>query len=239
MNFLFDLYGTLADIKTDEELQSLWHGFAWLLGESDSKKVKEEYLAICKEYADSREHKFVEFDLLLVFERMLENRFTDKAKAKEVAREFRLLSRQKLRLFPSIKEIVKGLKERGAGVYLVSYAQACFTRDEIGELGIADLFDGILISSEAGVKKPHKEIFEKASKLFDISLDECIYVGNDLHDDVLGAHGAGLKTVYIETEQSGKYPDQLLVKPDFTVDTHFEMMEILFKFAEEGRNDKC
>ena len=48
MNFLFDLYGTLADIKTDEELQSLWYGFAWLLGESDVKKVKDEYLEICK-----------------------------------------------------------------------------------------------------------------------------------------------------------------------------------------------
>ncbi|MBO5715897.1 MAG: HAD family hydrolase [Clostridia bacterium] len=231
MNFLFDLYGTLADIKTDEELQSLWFGFAWLLGESDVKKVKDEYHEICKEYADARAHKFVEFDLLNVFEKMLENRGASKAKAKELAREFRLLSRQKLRLFPYVVEILKGLKERGAGVYLVSNAQSCFTLDELDELGIKPLFDGILISSDAGVKKPCAEIFEIAFEKFSLKREECFYVGNDLHDDVLGASEAGLKTVYIETEQSGKYPD-LCVSADYIVATHEEMKELLFKLSE-------
>lgn len=230
MNFLFDLYGTLADIKTDEEMQSLWYGLAWLLGESDVKKVRDEYLAICQKHADARAHKFVEFDLLHVFEEMVESRGADKEKAKILAREFRLLSRQKLRLFPHIIEILQGLKERGAGVYLVSNAQACFTKDELDELGITSLFDGILISSDAGVKKPDPAIFDIAFKKFNLNKNECFYVGNDLHDDVLGAKGAGLKTVYIETEQSGKYPD-LEVSPDYVVATHNEMMELLFNLA--------
>ena len=230
MNFLFDLYGTLADIKTDEEMQSLWYGLAWLLGESDVKKVRDEYLAICQKHADARAHKFVEFDLLHVFEEMVESRGADKEKAKILAREFRLLSRQKLRLFPHIIEILQGLKERGAGVYLVSNAQACFTKDELDELGITSLFDGILISSDAGVKKPDPAIFDIAFKKFNLNKNECFYVGNDLHDDVLGAKGAGLKTVYIETEQSGKYPD-LEVSPDYVVATHNEMMDLLFNLA--------
>ena len=231
MNFLFDLYGTLADIKTDEELQSLWFGFAWLLGESDPQRVKDEYHAICKRYADARAHKFVEFDLLYVFEEMLQNRGANKEKARELAREFRLLSRQKLRLFPCIVEILKGLKERGARVYLVSNAQSCFTLDELDELGIAPLFDGILISSDAGVKKPCNEIFNIAFEKFSIKGEDCFYVGNDLHDDVLGASAAGLKTVYIETEQSGRYPD-LQIEPDYVVNTHEEMKNLLFDLSE-------
>lgn len=230
MNFLFDLYGTLADIKTDEEMQSLWYGFAWLLGESDIQKVRDEYLENCKKHADARAHKFVEFDLLHVFEEMVESRGADKEKAKILAREFRLLSRQKLRLFPHIIEILQGLKERGAGVYLVSNAQACFTKDELDELGITSLFDGILISSDAGVKKPDPAIFDIAFEKFNLNKNECFYVGNDLHDDVLGAKGAGLKTVYIETEQSGKYPD-LEVSPDYVVATHNEMIDLLFNLA--------
>ena len=231
MNFLFDLYGTLADIKTDEEMLSLWYGFAWLLGESDVQKVREEYLEICKKHADARAHKFVEFDLLRVFEEMVESRGANKEKAKMLAREFRLLSRQKLRLFPCIVEILKGLKERGAGVYLVSNAQACFTKDELDELGLTPLFDGILISSDAGVKKPDPAIFDVAFEKFNLNKNECFYVGNDLHDDVLGASSAGLKTVYIETEQSGKYPN-LDVAPDYVVATHYEMKELLFNLAE-------
>ena len=230
MNFLFDLYGTLADIKTDEEMQSLWFGFSWLLGESDTQKVKDEYHAICKRLSEKRAHKFVEFDLLRVFEEMLSNRGADKSKAMTLAREFRLLSRQKLRLFPCVAEILAGLKKRGAGVYLVSNAQACFTLDELDELGITPLFDGILISSDAGVKKPDTEIFIIAFDKFSLDGDECFYVGNDLHDDVLGAKSAGLKTVYIETEQSGRYP-QLEITPDYEVKTHVEMRDLLFTLA--------
>lgn len=230
MNFLFDLYGTLADIKTDEEMQSLWFGFAWLLGESDTQKVKDEYHAICRKYADARAHKFVEFDLLHVFEEMLWRRGADISRAREVAREFRLLSRQKLRLFPCVTEILKGLNERGAGVYLVSNAQACFTADELDELGITSLFDGILISSDAGVKKPDTKIFNIAFDKFSLDGDECFYIGNDLHDDVLGAKNAGLKTVYIETEQSGRYPG-LDITPDYEVKTHVEMKDLLFSLA--------
>lgn len=231
MNFLFDLYGTLADIHTDENKDELWLGFAELLSEKDLASVKNEYLNICKKYADARSHKFVEFDLLLVFEEMLQNRGIDKTKAPEYAREFRLLSREKLKLFPHIIEMLDGLRERGAGVYLVSNAQACFTRDELDELGLTSHFDGILISSDAGVKKPDGRIFELAFNKFNLDKRECFYVGNDLHDDVLGAKGAGLRTIYIETEQSGKYPE-LNITSDYVVPTHKAMMELLFSLSE-------
>ncbi len=121
-NFLFDLYGTLADIKTDEGKDSLWRDFARLLGERDGEPVRAEYLDICRGYAEARAHEFAEFDLLRVFEQMLQNRGMDREGATGIAREFRILSREKLRLFPCVVEMLKGLKQRGAGVYLVSNA---------------------------------------------------------------------------------------------------------------------
>ena len=237
MNFLFDLYGTLADIRTDEGKEELWRGFASLLRDDDPRAVREEYLDICKKYADAREHGFVEFDLTRVFEEMLERRGYDKAHASASARAFRVLSREKLRLFPCVTEILSGLRERGAGVYLVSNAQACFTRDELCELGISELFDGILISSDAGVKKPHRAIFDKAFALFKISADDSLYIGNDLYDDVLGAQGVGMRTVYIKTEQSGKYP-HLEISPDYTVADHEDMKSLLFAIAGGNEDDK-
>lgn len=234
MNFLFDLYGTLADIWTDEGKDPLWENFALLLGEScgSGKLVRGEYHAICKRYSDARAHRFVEFDLISVFEEMLASRGIDKKKAPEYARNFRLLSRERLSVFPRVPEMLKGLKDRGAGVYLVSNAQSCFTLDELDELGLTDLFDGILISSDAGVKKPCTEIFDVAFAKFGIAKGKCFYVGNDLHDDVLGASSAGLGTVYIETEQSGRYPE-LDIKPDFVVPTHEDMMNLLFELSKE------
>lgn len=237
MNFLFDLYGTLADIHTDEAKDGLWLGFSALLGEDSHTLVREEYASLCKKYADSREHSLVEFDLLCVFRDMLASRGMDKDEAPRLAREFRVLSREKLKLFPCIAEMLEGLKKRGAGVYLVSNAQSCFTRDELDELGITSLFDGIIISSEAGVKKPHGDIFKIAFEKFGTAAAECFYVGNDLRDDVLGAHGSGIRTIYIETEQSGRYCGLSLPSPDYTVKTHNEMKELLFALTREV--EKC
>ena len=35
MNFIFDLYGTLIDIWTDESREELWEGMALLLGDGE------------------------------------------------------------------------------------------------------------------------------------------------------------------------------------------------------------
>lgn len=235
MNFLFDLYGTLIDIRTDEGKDSFWSDVAGLLGESDGNSVRREYISACAALASSSSDKYFEFDLLSAFEKILENHGIDRSLAPEFARKFRLLSRERIGLFPHVIEILSGLRERGAGVYLVSNAQSCFTLDELGECGLIPFFDGILISSDAGVKKPSRTIFEAASARFGINLSDCVYVGNDMRDDVLGAYGAGLRTVYIRTEQSGRYPELDLPEPDYRAGDHRDLRDILFSIASSGK----
>ena len=94
-------------------------------------------------------------------------------------------------------------------------------------MGLYELFDGIILSSEDGVKKPLERIFEIAFTRFGIYKDNSYYVGNDLHDDVFGASRVGLKTVYIETEQSGKYDDPPLPDPDYFASNHYELWQTL------------
>ena len=235
MNFVFDLYGTLVDIWTDEGKAEVWRGLAGRLRGCRRKYLwaKESYARLCRE-----EHlgEGREFDLLRVFERMLAEEGKDISTAPEIAREFRENSMVRLGLFPLVKEILTGLKERGAGVYLLSNAQSCFTRYELDKLGLTSLFDDIIISSETTYKKPSGEIFKIAFEKFGISPENSIYVGNDMRDDVLGAHGAGMRTAYIETEQSGKYPHLDLPAPDYVAKSHAELKEILFSLAEENGN---
>ena len=122
--------------------------------------------------------------------------------------------------------MLASLRERG-GVYLVSNAQSCFTIDELRTTGLYDLFDGILISSDVGVKKPSTEIFEIAFDRFGITPESSIYVGNDMRDDILGATRAGLRTMYIKTAQSGNYPTLDIPEPTYTVKNHAEMKRTL------------
>ena len=225
MNFIFDLYGTLIDIWTDENQEELWDGISLLLGDGEDKgqTVREEYLALCRDAYKGEGH---ELDLLSVFEKMLEKRNVDISVAASLAFEFRRLSMVRLKTFDGVENMLKELKKQGR-VYLVSNAQSCFTIDELRTTGLYDLFDGILISSDVGVKKPFPDIFRLAFEKFGITPEESIYIGNDMRDDILGASRVGMKTMYIETPQSGSYPDLDLPEPTYTVKNHLEMKMLL------------
>ncbi len=223
MNYIFDLYGTLIDIWTDESRAELWSGVADFLGESDPGAVKAEYLELCRAAHRGGLH---EIDLLFVFETMLITRDMDKGRAGELARLFRRLSMVYIKVFHGVKSMLKALRRQGS-VYLLSNAQSCFTVDELRDTGLYDFFDGIVISSDVGVKKPSQEIFEIAFEKFGIEREESVYVGNDLRDDVLGAMGFGIPTVYIKTAQSGEYPELDIPSPTYVVKNHREMKKLI------------
>ncbi len=227
-NFLFDLYGTLADIRTDEQSAEFWRTVSKYLKSGGTRSVKERYAELCAERAsdDGRE-----FDLAEVFEILLKE-FGADCTVSEFAQKFRLASVCRLRLFDGVRELLTGLRVRGAKVYLLSNAQACFTRPELARLGISDMFDGIMLSSEIGYKKPSEKFFEGAFKKFSLDPADCLYIGNDLRDDVEGARNAGMHSVYIESEQSGVYGQDIAV--DMFAENRIGLKRLLFRLAEEG-----
>ena len=229
MNFIFDLYGTLIDIKTDEEKEVLWENIARELGEDKSaaEEIRSEYRALCSKYKTSDEQ---EITLLFVFEYILEAHGKKRCDGARLAERFRELSTERIRLFDGVTEMLRSLKRSGAGVYLVTNAQACFTLPELERIGLIPFFDGILISSDAGFKKPSQRIFSLALERFGLRADECVYVGNDMRDDIKGADSAGLKTVYIHTEQSGQYDDANMPRPTCTAENHAHLVEVLLSF---------
>ena len=226
MNFIFDLYGTLIDIWTDEQREELWEGVSLLIGDGEDRaeQVRKEYLSICRAAHMGGDH---ELDLNLVFEEMLRRREVDISVASSLASEFRRLSMVRLGCFPDVREMLLEIKGAGGRVYLISNAQACFTYGELHTCGLYEMFDGILLSSEAGVKKPSRRIFDIGFDRFGISAEDSIYVGNDMRDDILGATGVGMRTVYIKTAQSGSYPNLEIPEPTYTVGSHREMKELL------------
>lgn len=232
MNFLFDLYGTLIDIWTDEASADFWRKIAIYLGDGEKKyrSVKNEYLRLCKA-ADEGENR--EFDLTEIFEKMLIKRGKNSDTSPHLAHYFRDCSMIDLVRFPLVLEMLSELRERGAGVYLLSNAQRCFTLRELDKTELTSLFDGIVISSDVGYKKPSAEIFKIALEKFGIRAEDSIYVGNDMRDDILGAHGVGMKTVYIKTRQSRDYGDLPLPSPNYIAKDHRELKNIVLTLAEQ------
>lgn len=237
-NFVFDLYGTLIDIVTDEydpwfRRQAEEEFFSLCGGKCD---FWGEYFRMCAEKSDDR---YYEPDLLKIFIRLAARCGCklDRRRAEQFACRFRELSRKRFGLYPEVLSILSELKARGAKLYLLSNAQACFTRKELKETGLDGYFDGILLSSDAGVKKPSELIFNKLIYDYKLKKSETVYVGNDFYSDVLGAQSAGLYSVYIRTYSEAPI-DVVRNVAGFVAEDYHTLKNKLISLAEEKETRK-
>ncbi|MBR0507282.1 MAG: HAD family hydrolase [Clostridia bacterium] len=216
-NWIFDLYGTLADVCTDESPHAFWEAVAKdaeaFGAQYDADSLRQTYLALCADEVDLRAAQlpsvpkpYLEPELLNVFRRLL---CADETDARAYAAQFRRRSTEWLRPMPHAIETLDALRESGARTFLLSNAQSCFTLGELGALGLSDRFDGILLSSDAGMKKPYRGLFELLLSRYGIDRETAVMVGNDKIADIAGADAAGLASRYYHTWQSGDRPDSL------------------------------
>ena len=137
-NFFFDLYGTLVDIRTDEQKPSLWRDLAEfysLCGASyNPGEVRERYLALCEEETAALAAacpiltaEDVEIELRNVFRRLFEEKdiAVSAARVEDTALLFRVLSFCSApQLMEGAEKTLKGLRQRGARLYLLSNISA-------------------------------------------------------------------------------------------------------------------
>lgn len=212
---VFDLYGTLVDIHTDEEADALWRAMADYYGERGAAyapdALKARYLALVGEkeagLAASDTHEaHPEIQIEEVFLALFDIAGVRATREEAVAagRYFRQQSTEYIRLYDGAKELLAALRKAGKGVYLLSNAQAIFTRWEMETLGLVDCFDGICLSSDYGCKKPHPRFFGALLSEYRIAPETAVMIGNDGRCDIGGARNAGMRTLYIRSNISPK-----------------------------------
>ena len=201
--FVFDLYGTLANIRTDEEApafrRAIQRRFAALCHTRD--EFWPQYLAAC---ARRTRGQWRDCDVAEVFAEILGRYNPDLSlyTLLDFVAYFRTRSRLYLRAYAGAKRTVRQLRRRGAKVYLLSNAQSCFTLAELDHLGLLFLFDGIALSSQFGYAKPSPMFFEAALSQWQVDCAHAIYIGNDIACDLVPAARAGMASAYIHTAAS-------------------------------------
>lgn len=215
-NLLFDLYGTLADIHTNESKKELWKQLAvwykshgafytpWELHKTYQLLVQEEKRQAALRHPD---YTYLDIRLERVFEKLYENKTISVSPelAGETALFFRTMSRTRLSLYPGVRTMLKELRADGRRCFLLTNAQHVFTVPELKLLGIADCFDGILISSMEECAKPDPHFFEAACTQFGLSKKGTLMAGNDPSTDIAGANAFGIDSVYIHSNLSPKW----------------------------------
>lgn len=208
-NYIFDLYGTLVDINTNETNVNLWKKmrefYAFYGAVYAPAELKKDFFRLCSE----EEKKIKGFDYPEIrIEKVFKKLFTDKGikmdeKTCKIAGQFfRIISTKYIKLYEGTIEVLELLKEKGKKIYLLSNAQQIFTEYEMKALGIYDYFDGIVFSSDASCRKPSKSFYSVLFEKFQLKKNDSVMIGNDWISDIEGARNFGIDCVYLHTNIS-------------------------------------
>lgn len=221
-NYIFDLYGTLVDIHTNESKASLWKNMACIFSMMGvpytASELKKEYKRLAgEEFTETllrmristgnAELAGEEIELLLenVFRKLLSEKGMEMGdvQIRQIGLVFRSLSMGYIKLYDGVPELLSRLRKAGKKVYLLSNAQRMFTEPEMKMLGIYDCFDDIFYSSDAGVKKPSFYFYDALFKKHGLKKEESVMIGNEYRADIFGAENYGIDSMYVFTAQSG------------------------------------
>ena len=214
--YIFDLYGTLVDIWTDEEDPALWQWLAGYYGcfgaywEPDG--IRQRYHELVRELeeeiAEKRSVRYPEIRLEDVFIKLLFEKSPDAFAERcadpddwafDTANAFRIFSRRRFTVYEGAEELLGRLREQGKGVHLLSNAQAVFTLPELKAAGLYSFFDSIYIASDKGMKKPQKEFMQLLLIEQGLEPEDCLMIGNDFQTDMEIAASCDVDAVFINS----------------------------------------
>ena len=208
-DLVFDLYGTLVDIHTDEN-ETVWEKTAVYFGFYGAHYTAAELkTAFCDAMSDREVQAGQSYECFpdIPFETVMAELFEAKgirqnadALGVGAAQLFRIASMEYIRLYPRVREALATLREQGYRLWLLSNAQRVFTAYELRHLGLGSEFDGVYLSSDYGCRKPDSRFFRALIDEQGLEPSRCLMIGNDRNTDIAGAKVAGFATLYMHTE---------------------------------------
>lgn len=200
---VFDLYGTLADVVTDEASSDRWQLLASELRRSgvavdeagvELRKQFEEFCATAD--AAGKTGRMLPW----VFRQILRSTGADGSQDQVVnfARQFRDVTTETLALRDYAPRLISELKSRGMRVGLLSNTEAIVTQFDLERLQLGGWFDAIVLSSEVGSEKPSTEVYRVALARLGASPEESVMVGDNWSTDVAGALLVGMRALHLD-----------------------------------------
>ena len=101
------------------------------------------------------------------------------------------------RLIPGTEEMLQTLVRSHPLGLLSNFTHPPAVYRILERLNVRRFFRVVLISGSVGIRKPHPTIFGELADRMGLPPEEIIYVGDDLQTDIVGAHNAGMYTVWM------------------------------------------
>jgi putative hydrolase of the HAD superfamily len=202
----FDLYGTLIDIRTDENDCGVYEALARYLAYHSvnvtTDELRNAYFDGIQRYMYQSKETYPEVDVHRIFFDIV-NRYSKKKYPKgmvtDITMLFRSLTIRRFGVFEGLYDVLSSLSSRYRTA-IISDAQWVFAEPEMAVLGLDQFFKLRILSSRYGFKKPDARLFRIAMDKLGVTPEESVYIGDNPHKDLPGAKKAGMKFVLFGSE---------------------------------------
>lgn len=208
-NYIFDLYGTLVDLNTDEQRDELWKNLALFYSYNgafyEKNELEKTYFEVVNEKIEKNKKSiYPDIEIEKVFKKIYKRKSIAPSKEliRETTRLFRVLSTKEISIYENIISILEAIKKKGGKIFILSNGQKEFSIPELKYLKLFNYFDGIYFSGEYGICKPDVQFYEILFKKENLEKNESIMIGNDHTTDIAGACSFGIDSLYIHTNYS-------------------------------------
>lgn len=221
-SIIFDFYGTLVDIHTNEEKEEVWKKFAlyfsYYVGSVEPISLRKTYDSLVSNFLENYTNTdYPEINLVHVYKKLFHiyGYQASEENILDLAKVFRMLSTEYIRLYPHTLALLKWLKNENIDLYILSNAQKCFLIPEINKLGISSYFKEIFISSDHEISKPDINFISKLIDQENIDVESCLFIGNDPSTDIELANKINMTSLYVHSNCSP--PLQNSIKADYLI----------------------
>jgi len=238
---IFDINGTLTDIRTNEWHDDVYRVISNLLSYQgislDQNVVKYFYFQIMKEQRAACGDRYPEFDAIGIFREMVTQHATDFTRALPaekieqipllLAETHRAASRFRMQLYPGVEDTIRQLHSK-YHLAIISDGQTAYAVPELNAVGLYGFFDPVIISGNFGYRKPDERLFTTALTTMKMDPSEVLFVGNDMYRDVYGAQKLGIKSVFFKSNQGIQEKEG--IKPDYIIYNFTELLNAILFF---------
>lgn len=127
--------------------------------------------------------------------------------------------------FDCTQSLLRGLRESGYKLGLITNGSGETQRAKLRNLGIEDSFDQVVITGEFGEHKPSPAPFSATARWLGAEPRELLYVGDNPLNDVDASRKAGYVPVWVRTTGTWVYPQ--IEKPELQIDHIRELPALL------------
>jgi len=98
----------------------------------------------------------------------------------------------------------------GRRLGIITNAELGFQLGKLDAMAVTGRFEHVIASGEVGAAKPDARIFAHAASVFGVDVSDCVYVGDRLHTDAIGAAQSGMHGIWLDRSGSASAVDLAL-----------------------------